>query len=185
MPSSRFSILALLLGACASGPSTAPRHYPSLPAPGAPAPAAAAAFAPSAELQPLASACRAREPTLANALDDDCNGRIDGIAGPLALALAYPKEAAFALALRRGDDGQPERALGPAVCDADAAFCTLRVDADALAGGPYALIARQGAGAARGALVVAVQARGAAATYIAPPLPPDQTERVVGQIGVP
>ncbi len=151
------SILAAT-GCARSVPIPMPRHYPALP-PGPSASSAPAAFEPAPELTPLSWACRAAEPSPANALDDDCDGHVDGLAdeGALLLAVAYPVGAKPELALRRADAAPIQ--VSPPPCDERNAFCTFALNTRLLARGRHALLARA---SADGALLARVSADGAA-----------------------
>jgi hypothetical protein len=165
---------------CATSAPPAPQHYPKLPSKaGADGPA----FAPDAALTPLALTCNAAEPTLANALDDDCDGKLDGQPGEQ-LALAYPRASQLALALI--DAGGTEHALAPATCDQPASFCAARVALAEVAPGTYALTAKRadGATAEASSVLVSVQSQGKVTAYLAS-LAADQPERVLGQLTVP
>ena len=177
-----------LLIACASGPSTAPRHYPALPSAGQ-AVAITAAFEPGPALRAYAVSCRPSEPALDNALDDDCDGRIDAAAADsdaaqLAIALAYPRVTAFSFALR--EQGKSERPVAAPTCAETSAFCTLRLGAGELGSGRPELIARRVDPAQpAAALLISVQAGGKVSSYIAPPRPPEQTEQALGRVAAP
>ncbi len=100
---------ALACVGCAAGPANvpAPSSLPALPR----ASTEPATFDPAPALLPLPLACRAAELSLANALDDDCDGHIDGLTegDGLVLALAYPRATPPELALRAlaGPTGAP------------------------------------------------------------------------------
>ena len=131
--------------------------------------------------------CRQREPELDNALDDDCDGRIDvhasEAADAFAVALAYPRSAALSFVLR---EAKGERPVGAPSCADGSGFCTVRLSARELGDGRTQLVARTSDPTQPAAsVVISVQAAGKVSSYIAPPLPPGQTERVLGRIAAP
>lgn len=176
---------ALSLGACADRTtSRAPLHYPPLPN-GPSGSTQPATFAPDGALTPVMLACRAAEPSLANALDDDCDGRVDGADDrALAIALAYPRGSAVRLALQ-GPRGRSDVAARP--CDAPQPFCTVHIRADQLVRGRQTLLVRREKSAeseAPSPLVVSVQARGKVTAYIVD-LSALEQERALGEIALP
>ena len=174
-----------LAAACARTPAE-PARYPALPA-GASASSAIAAFEPDPALVATTFACRADEPSLDNALDDDCDGRIDGAPAdaPLALTLAYPRALPLTLIVR--SDGGEEQQLTLLPCSEERAFCTARLEGEALPRGRHVLLARTGDAHARGAplsLLVAAQGHGKVSTYLVP-LAEDDSERALGRLSLP
>ena len=154
-------------------------------------------FEPAATLTPLTLSCRAHELPEPNALDDDCNQRIDdGLASSSAadtepdgdavlLALAYPQTAALKLGLR--SDGNPSLDLTPTDCGSERAFCTVRFAVRQLAPGRHTLVANStsiAAGTQPPSVVVSVQSRGRVTTYLAP-VPPGVQEQPLGQLALP
>jgi hypothetical protein len=176
---------ALSLGACADRTtSRTPLRYPPLPN-SARSDAPPATFTPDGALTPIALACRATEPSIANALDDDCDGRIDGADdGALAIALAYPRGSALRLVLQ-GPRGRSDVTAEP--CAETQTFCTVRIRAEQLVHGRQTLLARGEASAeseAPSPLVVSVQARGKVTAYIVA-LTALEQERALGEIALP
>jgi hypothetical protein len=197
--------LYTVLASCASAPQPRAARYPAL------APAAAAtphdpAFEPAATLVSVPLPCRAAELAEPNALDDDCNQRIDdGLddatpAGDaerdtLVLALAYPQNAPLKLGLRR--DAHTLVDLTPSDCGPERSFCTLRVAVRQLSPGRHALVvsaasasaAESAPGAApataiSASVVVSIQSHGKVTTYLAP-VSASATEQVLGQLELP
>jgi hypothetical protein len=161
-------LLLALAAACA--PMTAsrePAHYPALP-PSATS-ASALTFEPASALSATTPNCRATEPSLDNALDDDCDGRVDGAdpAAPLWLALAYPRAAALQLSWQASE--QAPVAITLPACADDAAFCTVKLGAETFPHGTHTLLVQAtevGASALPSALLVSVQAQGKATAYL-------------------
>ena len=177
------STLTWLLPACGSGPGSAPLHYPALPSAGQ-AVAVASVFEPGPTLRAFAPSCRPSEPPLANALDDDCDGRVDGAAAELAIALAYPRTTGFSFALREA--GKGERALAQPACDRASAFCTLRLGpAELGAGHPELVVRRSDPAQPAASVLISVQTAGKVSSYIAPPHSPEQTPQALGRIAAP
>jgi len=161
------ALLLPLLVACApASASREPAHYSSLSK--SSATPTAAAFEPAPELVPAPLGCRDQEPALANALDDDCDGRIDGADATLALVLAYPRTAALQLSWQSGEQA-PASLTAPPICAENAAFCTVRLGAETLPHGAHTLLVQatdEGAASLPSSLLVSVQAQGKAAAYL-------------------
>ena len=132
-------------------------------------------------------ACSEREPALANALDDDCDGRIDGVADDAALvvALAHPRAVPLRFFFRNAADG-PESPLAASACEQSAPFCVLRIDTRPLRHGRHDLwveSAGESSATAEASLLVSVRAEGKLATYL---LRLEQKEaQRVGQLSLP
>ena len=185
-------------GACRPQPAPASVRYPALAKALPESPATASVFEPAATLSLLTLSCRPHELPEANALDDDCNQRIDdGLAGPGApaigeaegdavlLSLAYPQTAALKLGLRSNGDTTVD--LTPSDCGSERAFCTVRFAVRQLAPGRHTLVANSAAlaaGAEPPSVVVSVQSRGRVTTYLAP-VPPGVQEQPLGQLALP
>jgi hypothetical protein len=154
------ALLALLLGCAPAAASREPPRYAPLPA----APTQSGpSFTPAAALVPIALACRGDESELANALDDDCDGKVDDRHTPSALtvALAHPRSATLRFALQ-SDDGS-NTAL-PSPCEGDGPYCVLYVSVEALPkGGTLTVQAQQGAPAS---VLVSASAGARAHTYL-------------------
>jgi hypothetical protein len=184
------SLLALLTcatcAACAPHPVGEPLRYPALPS----APSASTeqpAFDPAPGLARSPLSCRDTELPLPNALDDDCNGQVDGAPAdePLLLVLAYPQAAAIAL-FSRGDD-EKEQALTAADCNAESAYCTVQLATSKLTRGRHALLARRADGDTSSqptSVVVSIQSRGKVTTYLAR-LEAGSAELPLGQLALP
>ena len=200
------SALCALAAGCGSTQQPRAARYPALPLAAAATPHAPA-FEPSAALLSLPLACRAAELPEANALDDDCNERIDDGLGSdtapgadaaqetLVLALAYPRNAPLKLGLRRDEKTLVD--LTPSDCGPERSFCTLRVAVRQLAPGRHALVVSSAATSApdsapaaspaaplAASVVVSVQSHGKVTTYLAP-VPVSATEQVLGQLELP
>ena len=193
-------VCANCLGACRPQPAPAAVRYPALANAPPTSPVARSVFEPAATLTALTLACRAHELPEANALDDDCNQRIDdGLTGPGApaaseaegdavlLALAYPQTAALKLGLRSDASLDTVIDLTPTDCGSERAFCTVRFAVRQLAPGRHTLIANSAAlaaGTQPPSVVVSVQSRGRVTTYLAP-VPPGVQEQPLGQLALP
>ncbi|MDB4985106.1 MAG: hypothetical protein JWN04_284 [Myxococcaceae bacterium] len=175
------TLLALASAACASRPEPGAARYPALPS-ASRADAGEPVFEPAAQLVALALACRSAELPGANALDDDCNGRIDdglGDAGTttdtaspddaLVLALSVPQTAALKLGLRSGTGAPLD--LTPVDCSTESAFCTRRLSAAELPHGASRLSvdgSALDAAVPPPSVVLSVQSHGKVTTYVAP-----------------
>lgn len=177
-------VAALLVAACAERQGASPPlRYPTMPK-GAPKSSESAAFEPASALTPLALACRSDELTPQNALDDDCDGRIDGAPAEaeLVIAAAFPRAAARELVLT---DDAKEQLLAPDPCAPTQSFCTARISAEALARGRKTLTLKAQEGESKDAhhpLVVSVQVKGHVATYMADV---DGGTHTLGQVALP
>jgi hypothetical protein len=177
----------VLIASCATKPSE-PLRYPALP----PAPSASSqsdAFDPSSALTPLSGACRSAELPAPNALDDDCDGRVDSFDKelPLLIALAFPRVLAQDIALAVRSESAVEVPLVANDCGEERAVCTVYVDTKNLARGRHVLLARhseQGAHQGTHALVVSAQSPGKVTTYLAT-MAADVSEQTLGAIALP
>jgi hypothetical protein len=162
------SLLLVLASACAPiAASREPAHYPALST--SATNASAPTFEPAPELSATTPNCRAAEPSLDNALDDDCDGRVDGASAtaPLWLALAYPRASALQLSWQGSD--QATAPIQQPACAEDAAFCTVRLGAETFPHGTHTLLVQAtdvGASALPSSLLVSVQAQGKATAYL-------------------
>lgn len=165
------TLLVCLLAACApAAPSREPPRYPTRPAATSRAPSAhAPTFEAAPELVTTTFACRAEERSPANALDDDCDGNIDGdTSDGLLLAIAYPRSAALELALQTADQPAPQP-VDAAPCPERAPFCTTHLRSETLAPGKYTLVARStdtSAASLPSSLLVSVQSQGKVSAYL-------------------
>lgn len=164
-------LLVCLLAACApAAPSREPPRYPTRSAVTSRDEAAnAPRFEAAPELVATTFACRAGERSPANALDDDCDGSIDGATtDALLLAVAYPRSAALELALQAADQPAP-LPLDTTPCPAVAPFCTMHLRSETLAPGKYTLVVRStdtSAASLPSSLLVSVQSRGKVSAYL-------------------
>jgi hypothetical protein len=179
----------LLLGACTvSKAGRVPAHYPALPA-GTSVSSEAPSFEPGATLTEVRIACRDAEPPLANGLDDDCDGQIDGVAAAdtLVLALAYARSdsAPPKLALRADETHVIE--LAAPACDATSPFCTMQLSGQNLARGRHTLVVQSADPATNSesrTLLVSVQGHGKVASYLAA-VAAGGHEQPLGQLALP
>jgi hypothetical protein len=159
--------LAACLAACTAAASREPLHYPPLPAQSSGS-SLAPAFVPAPELAALSLTCTAEEPVLENALDDDCDGKLDGVAndGSLLVALAYPRGAALRFWLQEGERDPTPLAL-PACAEANS-FCVVRLDTKSLPHGQHHLLVQATAESAAlpSSVVVSASTQGKLGTYL-------------------
>lgn len=168
-----------VLGACAAHEPapTVPRHE------ALPAPRGDVAFAPTEQLSPLELACRAEELPRANGLDDDCDGRVDGLeATPsVRIHLARAGAAPNALLRKAGSEeadvaratsvplGRDETApADPASATGVQGYTLERLEVPSLPRGSYELVVQlTQTSAAEGALSVTVESPQGIRTYLA------------------
>ena len=133
----KLRLASLLLAGCAThGASKEPLRYPPMP-PKSSGSTVAPAFVASSDLTTFTLACRPAESAAPNALDDDCDGGIDGTkVDELVVALAYPRAAALRISLR-GSDGAEAATASP--CAEHEAVCIVRFAASSLPHGQYEL----------------------------------------------
>jgi len=182
----RLALLALPVLAAACATPAAPRdplRYPALPPSTA---VSGPAFAPDASLVAASLACRGDEPARPNGLDDDCDGRIDGVdeQAPVSVVLAYPRALPLTVGIAEPATELPQPAPR---CDDESAYCTLWLTSEQLPRGTHALVLRVAAEPARSApapVVVSVRAAGKVSTYWAP-LGADDHERTLGSLSLP
>jgi hypothetical protein len=98
----------------------------------------------------LALACQQQEPALANGVDDDCDGRVDGEAAQgnelLSISLVRRSDVDLTLALR-ASDGQlvaPSTTRTSGACDTAAPFALTQTDFETLAPGSYEVVVAEG-----------------------------------------
>lgn len=155
------ALLALLVGCAPAAASREPPRYEPLPAAATPA---GPSFTPDPALLPITLACHAQESELVNALDDDCDGKVDDRQTPsaLTLALAHARSAALRFALQT-DDGKKLPLSSP--CEEAAAYCVLYVSVAEL---PHAgtLVVESEAGALPASVLVSASAGARAHAYL-------------------
>jgi hypothetical protein len=169
-----------LLGACASHEvrSEVPRHE------ALPAPRGDVVFAPSEQLTPLELACRAEELPRENGLDDDCDGRVDGLEATSGVRIHLARSGASAqLVLRKAgseEGADVARATSVPLARDEAApldhadalgmegYTLQRLDLPSPANGSYELVVQlTQPDAAPGALAVTVESAQGVRTYLA------------------
>jgi len=169
-------LLLLSASACATAnaANTPPQHA------AAKATAQAPRFEVDGSLVELAATCRPAELPQANALDDDCDGAVDGQpATGATVTLAFPRAAALRIVLQ-GPDGV--RTVD-ASCPEAASVCTARVTAEALPSGRHELRVESVASADARPTSVAVSksGEGEVRTYLAELTQPGET-RALGTL---